>query len=196
MSSTNTGAEETVRYVGYDTTTGRIVHTHAQFSVAENRYVEVPPDQLKAAFAADPGITAGLSGGDAGNLDYLKADTTSAGEPLGALMVDTVNHRLVARPRLALSAERTELAGDGQDSVQLAITVTGADGQVIEGAGGTVKVETTRGKLSARGGVLDLAAGRGTVTLTSANETVSQVVVRVSAPGQPYVPAELDLEFT
>jgi hypothetical protein len=193
MSSTDTGAEENVRYVGYDTTTGRIVHTHAQFSVAENRYVEVPPDQLKAAFAADESITARLSGGDADHLDYLKAATS---EPLGSLMVDTANHRLVARPRLALSADRTELAGDGQDSVELAITVTGADGQVIEGAGGSVKVETTRGKLSARGGVLDLAAGRGTVTLTSANETVSQVVVRVSAPGQPYVPAELDLEFT
>lgn len=192
MSSPDTEAE-VIRYVGYDTRTGQIVHTHAQFSVPENRYVEVPAEQLKARFSADPGIVARLSDGDAGHLDFIKAD---ADRPLASLMVDTASRRLVTRPRLVLAADRTELAGDGQDSVALGITVVGEDGQVIEDAGGTVKVETSRGKLSARGGVVDLAAGRGTITLTSASETVSQVRVQASAPGQPYASAQLDLEFT
>lgn len=191
MSTPRTGGE-IIRYAGYDTRTGRIVHTHSEFSVLGNRYVEVPVDQLKARFGADPVVVAKLTDGDPANLDYLRADGTG---PLRAV-VDTVNRRLVAPPRLVLSADRTELAGDGQDSVDLAITVVGEDGQVVEGAAGTVKVETSRGKLSARGGRAELAGGCATVTLTSVNETVSRVRVRASLPGQPCLPARLGLEFT
>jgi hypothetical protein len=182
----------TIRYVGYDIKTGRIVHTHSAFSVAGHRHVEIPVDQLKAMFGADPVVVAKLTDGDPANLEYLRADGTG---PVRSV-VDTVNRRLVAPPRLVLSADRTELAGDGQDSVDLAITVVGEDGQVVEGAAGTVKVETSRGKLSARGGRAELAGGCATITLTSVNETVSRVRVRASLPGQPCLPARLDLEFT
>lgn len=195
MTSPST-AQQVIRYVGYDTKTGRIIHTHTQFNVPEARSAEIPADELTAKFSADPTIVAKLTDRDPANLDYIRADDAHADGPLKSLMVDTASRQLVARPRLALSADRTELSGDGQDSVELSVTVTGDDGQVVAGAGGAVKVETTRGKLSARGGVLDLAAGRGTITLTSANETVSRVVVRVSAADQPYLPAELDLEFS
>jgi hypothetical protein len=185
---------DVIRYVGYDTATGRVVHTHAQFSVRENRYVEVPVDELRARFSADPLIVAQLSNGDPGNLDFIRAD---AGVPADApVMVDHVNRRLMAPPRVVLSADRTELAGDGQDSANLSITVVGEDGQVVESATGTVQVETSRGKLSVRGGRVELSAGRADVTLTSVNETVRQVLVRAAVPGQPYSPAELTLEFT
>jgi hypothetical protein len=182
-----------IRYVGYDAPTGRVVHTHSQFSVRENRYVEIPVDQLKARFSGDPAIVAQLSGGDPGNLDYVQAET---GDRLdGPLMVDRASRRLAPPPRLTLSADRTELTGDGQDSVDLHIAVAGPDGQVAADAAGPVRVETTRGKLSARGGLVDLSAGRAVVTLTTVSETVRQVVVRVSAESQPYVAAQLNLEF-
>jgi len=182
----------TIRYAGYDIKTGRIVHTHSAFSVAGQGHVEIPIDQLKAMFGADPVVVAKLTDGDPANLDYIRADGTG---PLRSL-VDTVNRRLVAPPRLVLAADRTELAGDGQDSVDLAVSVVGEDGQVIAEAAGTGKVETSRGKLSARGGRAELAGGRAVVTLTSANETVSRVRVWASLPGQPCLPARLDLEFS
>jgi hypothetical protein len=68
-------------------------------------------------------------------------------------------------------------------------------GQAIEGAEGAVKVRTTRGKLSARDGVVTLAEGHGTITLTSACETVDQVSATASALDQPYASALLNLEF-
>jgi hypothetical protein len=191
MSTPRTGAEM-IRYVGYDTKTGRIVHTHSEFSVADDQYVEIPVDQLKARFAADPLVVAKLTDGDPANLDFIRADGTG---PLRSV-VDPVNRRLAAPPRLVLAADRTELAGDGQDSVDLAITVVDEDGRVIEGASGPVKVETSRGKLSARSGLADLADGRASITLTSVDETVSRVQVRASLPGQPCLPARLVLEFS
>ena len=191
MSSTDTGAE-VIRYVGYDTRTGQIVHTHAQFSVPENRYVEVPADQLKARFSADPGIVDRLTDGDAGNLDFIKAESRGA---------TGLAHGRHDQPQPCHAAAAG--AGGGPDGAgrrrpgqRSARRHRGRRGRAgHRGAGGTVKVETTRGKLSARGGVVELAAGRGTVTLTSANETVSQVRVRASGVGQPYAPAQLDLEF-
>jgi hypothetical protein len=194
MSSPDNGPEA-MHYVGYDTKTGRIVHTHAQFNVMENRYVEVPSDELKASFAADPGIVAKLTDGDASNLDFIRVDGAAADGRLAPQMVDTASRRLVPRPRLVLSADKKEIAGDGQDSVDINVQVTGEDGQAVGGAAGAVKVTTTRGKLSARGGVVNLSDGHGTVTLTSANETVSQVRVTASALDQPYTSAILDLEF-
>jgi hypothetical protein len=191
MSSPGTGAE-IIRYVGYDIKTGRIVHTHSQLSALDNSYVEVPVEQLKERFSADPVVLAKLTDGDAANLDFIRAGARSR----APMLVDPVNRRLVAPPRLVLAADRTELAGDGQDSVELAITVVDQDDRVLEGTAGTVKVETSRGKLSVRAGQVDLAGGHATVTLTSANETVSRVRVRASLPGQPCLPARLDLEFT
>jgi hypothetical protein len=181
--------------VGYDIKTGRIVHTHAQFNVKENRYVEVAVDELMASFSADPGIVAKLSDGDPSNLSFIRADGAQADGRLTSLMVDPASGRLVTRPRLAMSAQKKEIAGDGQDSVDIDISVVGEDGQVIEGASGTVKVTTTRGKLSARGGAVSMAGGRGTVTLTSSNETVSRVQVTAAGLDQLYASGHLDLEF-
>jgi hypothetical protein len=163
--------------------------------VPENRYVEVPIDELKATFSADPAIAPKLTDGDPGNLDFIRADAVHGTASLTPLMVDTANRRLVPRPRLVLSAERKEITGDGQDSLDINIQVIGEDGQAIGGAAGPVKVRTTRGKLSARGGVVTLAEGRGAVTLTSANETVSKVSVIAAALDQPFDSGFLDLEF-
>jgi hypothetical protein len=191
MASPDTG-QPVIRYVGYDTKTGRIVHTHSQLNVQDGRHADIPADELVAQFSADPVIVERVTDHDPANLAYIRADDALDGSQL---MVDTASRRLVPQPRLVLSADKTELAGDGQDSARLSIQLVGGDGQPVGEADGLVKVRTTRGKLSARGGLVTLADGHGDITLTSANETVSQVRVTVTAVDQTYAPARLDLEF-
>jgi hypothetical protein len=191
-------APEEIRYAGYDIKTGRIVHTHARFSVQENRYVEIPIDELKSIFSADAGIVAKLSDGDPVSLDYIKIDPARAAElsgPGAPAMVDTAHRRLVARPRLVLSTTANQLAGDGQDSADIAIALVNEHGAAVEGAAGAVKVTTERGKLSARGGLVNLVDGQASITLTSTNETVSHVRVTAAPVDRVYASAFLDLEF-
>jgi hypothetical protein len=188
-------APEEIRYAGYDIKTGRIVHTHARFSIQENRYVEIPIDELKATFSADAGIVAKLSDGDPVSLDYIKLDPARAAELSDPAMVDTAHRRLVARPRLVLSTTANQLAGDGQDSADIAIALVNEHGAPVKGAAGAVKVTTERGKLSARGGLVNLVDGRASITLTSTNETVSHVRVTAAPVDRVYASAFLDLEF-
>jgi hypothetical protein len=189
---------EEIRYAGYDIKTGRIVHTHARFSIQENRYVEIPIDELKSIFSADAGIVAKLSDGDPVSLDYIKIDPARAAElsdPGTPAMVDTATRRLVARPRLVLSTTANQLAGDGQDSADIAIALVNEHGAPVEGAAGAVKVTTERGKLSARGGLVNLVDGQASITLTSTSETVSHVRVTAAPVDRVYASAFLDLEF-
>ncbi|HTV91914.1 MAG TPA: Ig-like domain-containing protein [Verrucomicrobiae bacterium] len=184
----------TLRYAGYDIKTGQIVHTHSRFSVAENRYVEIPIDELKARFSTEPFIVSKLTGQDPKNLDFV-AVTDGGGSAGIPLMVDTAQRKLVPRPSLQLTTKKPRFAGDGTDSAQIDIAVVDRHGKTIGSAGGKVKVTATRGKLSAPGGIVDLAKGRATVTLTSVNETVDEVHVAVTSLDAPYTADHLVLAF-
>ncbi len=182
-------------YAAYDKTTGRIVHTHSRFSVPENRFVEMPIEELKKRFSSDMHVVSKLSDKDPKNLEFIKIDLGDIGPATGGLMVDTAKKKLVKRPSLALTASKREIAGDGKDTATIDIAVVDAHGKHIDGASGTAKVTTTRGKLSARGGIVKLAKGHAKVTLTSANETVSKVRVSVISPDKSFGSAYLDVEF-
>lgn len=191
MIDTKTGV---VRYVGYDTTTGRIVHTHSEFSVAENKYVTIPLEDLKAQFSADPTVVSRVRDGNPDHLDFIKVESHQAAEPIGRLCVDPEHRTLVLRPHLALSSTSSELVGDGDDQAEIVIVLTRGHGRV-HGATGDVRVTTTRGRLSARGGVVSLVDGRATIGLTAANETVRRVRVTAAAVDAVWASGHLELEF-
>jgi len=184
-----------IRYAGYDKATGLIVHTHSLFSVPQNRFVEIPLEDLKARFSKNKEIVAKLSDRDPENLDYVKLEPTDAGEGSGPVMVDPVQRKLVPRPSLAVSADKSQLAGDGQDSAKIEIAVLDGNGNALTGASGAVTVTTGRGKLSDRGGVVTLVNGRATTTLTSVNETVKRVRVSAASPDGLFLSGHVDLEF-
>ena len=124
-----------------------------------------------------------------------RTGTAELSDPGTPAMVDTATRRLVARPRLVLSTTANQLAGDGQDSADIAIALVNEHGAHVEGAAGAVKVTTERGKLSARGGLVNLVDGRASIILTSTNETVSHVRVTAAPVDRVYASAFLDLEF-
>jgi hypothetical protein len=184
-----------IQYAGYDKPTGRIIHTHSRFSVAENRYVEIPIAELNARFSKHDFIVGRLSNRDPNNLDFIKIESSGAGHPIGPMMVDSVQRKLIPKSCLTLSTNKSEIAGDGKDSAEILVSVVDSQGKVVDSASGAIKIATTRGRLSTRGGVVNLVNGRATTTLTSANETVNKVRVSVASLDGPYTPAHVDLEF-
>jgi hypothetical protein len=191
-----TEAQHGVRYAVFHKMTGRIIHTHSQSEVTGQERVEIGVEEVSAMLSTTLEIVGKINDLDPDDLDVIRVEPDGSGPGLGALMVDTKQRELLPRPSLTLSADKSELTGDGQDSTQIEIVLADADGQVIEGATGAVKVTTDRGKLSARGGLVELVNGRASISLTSANETVSKVQVRATHVDRVFVQAHLELEFT
>lgn len=194
MSVHSTG-RPSIQYVGYDKTTGLIVHTHAKYSAEAESYVEMPIEEIKARFSGEATIVGQLSGQDPQNLDYIKLGQAELRKIDGPMMVDPAKKKLVSRPKLAVSVSKTEILGDGSDHTEIDITVVDARGKVLTSASGSIKVTTTRGRLSHRGGVVDLVKGRAAITLTSVNETVHHVRVAAAHLDDPFVPGHIDVEF-
>ena len=191
----STADDRILRYAGYDKKTGQIIHTHSRFSVAENRFVEIPIDELVARFSTDPDIVARLTDRDSKNLDFIKVSTSEHDQSQGPMMVDPTHRKLVPRPSLRLTTKKTQLAGDGKDSTEIEISAVDGHGKHQNDVSGEVRITTTRGKLSARGGVVKLTKGRATITLTSVNETVSNVRLTAAPVDGAHTAARLDLEF-
>ena len=68
-------------------------------------------------------------------------------------------------------------------------------GKIFHPYNGAVKVTTTRGKLSARGGQVEIKKGVGQVILTSVNETVNRVAVTARCLEGNCISSDLELEF-
>lgn len=185
----------TIQYVVFDPRTGRIVSTHSRFSVEENRDVEIPIEELKRTLQ-DASARRDVTSHDTANLDILKVESPQ-GVPINSAtdMVDVTDRRIVQRPLLVLTAGKQQIVGDGRDSVTIEIKVVDADGNDVYNINDTIKVMTTRGRLSARGGIVTLAEGRATIVLTSAAETVSHVRVRAFSPDGACGGGNLRLEF-
>ena len=185
-----------IQYVVFDKKTGRILQTQSRFSVEQNQDVEIPMEELKATLAKDPYVLQRLTDHDAGNLDILKSETKETGRGLHSpTMVDVKHMKIVAKPKLVLSAGKKEIVGDGQDSTEIEIKVVGATGRAVHTVDDQIKITTTRGRLSARAGIVDLVQGRATITLTSVNETVSEVRVRALSVSGACASGALTLEF-
>jgi hypothetical protein len=196
MTNVSTNVRPEVWYVAFDKRTGRILHTHSRFSVEANRHVEVPEEDLRQMLANDASLLAGLTDQDLANLDILKVGPHDAVPGSGGqIMVDVAHRRIVPKPRLVLAADKREIVGDGYDSATIEIRAVDADGELLRTVEDRIKVTVTRGRLSVRGGLVDLDEGRATITLTSVNETVDNVRVGATSLTGACASGYLTLEF-
>jgi hypothetical protein len=123
-------------------------------------------------------------------------DLVPAGDDVKlGVRVEPERGELVNPPRLRLRVDREELEGNGRDEAEISIDVVDESGVSVRGQGGTVHVSTTRGRLSARAGDVELEDGRASLTLTSVPETVDAVTVRASAPDGSLLSGEVTLRF-
>jgi hypothetical protein len=178
-------------YVAFDKRTGRILHRHIRFDVQRDAYVDMPADDILKLLSHDTAVIEALTDHDIANLDVIRAPADVGGE----VRVDLAKRTVEPIPRLVLKAEKTEIEGDGKDSSRIDIEVRGADDKRVAGAGGTVKVTTTRGRLSTRAGLVEIADGKATITLTSVPETVSMVQVSASSADGAYAGGDIQVEF-
>ena len=185
-----------LHYVVFDKKTGRILQRHSRFDVAKNAHVSISTEELKARFSGDPRLASRATEGDPNNVDVLEIKLDpGAAISTGDFVVDVQKRQLVPLPLLVLQAGKAALNGDGQDKTTLTIQALDTKGKAVKTLQGSVKVTTSRGKLSAPGGVVQLARGSATIELTAANETVSRVKVTASTPDGSCTGASLTLEF-
>jgi hypothetical protein len=191
----SSGTASSTRYLAFDKYTGRVLGSHTRFSVLAKDYVQVPIDDLKKMWSKDKSLLQDLTNHDFANLEILEVGPQSSQALKGPAMVDVARKILVAQPKLSLTSDKPELEGNGEDRATITITVLNADGAPIRDFKDKIKVTTTRGKLSARGGIVDLVDGGATVVLTSSAETVSSVRVQATAVDAVCAAAYVELEF-
>ena len=185
-----------IQYVAFDRRTGRILHRHSRYSVEANEHVEADENELRAMLLRDSSLLASLTDRDPANLDILKVRPHDAGPAPGkAMMVDVAHRKLVQKPDLLLTADKREIVGDGHDRATIEIQVVDMHGKRRHTVEDRIKITTSRGKLSSRGGIVDLVEGRATITLTSVNETVDRVRVGAVSLTGACASGYLTLEF-
>lgn len=182
-------------YVGFDKKTGRILAMHSRTSVDGKGHVRMTHDELTRLFASDESMLADLTDRHWDNFDILELSDHTPGGASAPMMVDLTHRKLVAQPALALIADKKQLVGDGSDKLPIRIEVRSGNNHVLHQYNGQVKVSTTRGRLSERGGLVQLKDGVGSITLTSTAETVSQVRVQARAVDDLIATGSLLLEF-
>lgn len=182
-------------HIVYDKVTGAVIHRHTVYNVENDAYEESRPEEVLAlALEDEEFVLERVSDREPANLAVL----TMKDAPLQSTMnfrVDTRSKKLVPRPSLRLTADKRELTGDGKDATTIKVEVVDESGAVIKSHRGPVKVTTTRGKLSAPGGVIRLRQGRGEIQLTSVSETVDQVTVTAHDQRRLSQRGTVELEF-
>jgi hypothetical protein len=184
-----------VVHLVYDKTTGRVVHRHTVYNVEQETYQASRPEEILALALQDEDfILDRVSDRDRANLAVLTVEDVPLQSTVN-VRVDTRSKKLVPRPKLRLTADKRELTGDGKDTATLKVEVVDGSGAVVKSHKGGVKVTTTRGKLSAPGGVIQLRQGSGEIRLTSVNETVDRVTVTAIDQRGISERGVVDLEF-
>lgn len=182
-------------HIVYDKVTGAVIHRHTVYNVENDAYEESRPDDVLAlALEDEEFVLKRVSDRDPANLAVL----TMKDVPLQSTVnvrVDTRSKKLVPRPRLRLTADKHQLAGDGKDAATIKVEVVDESEAVVKSYKGAVKITTTRGKLSAPGGVIRLRQGRGEIQLTSVSETVDQVTVTAHDERRLCERGTVELEF-
>jgi hypothetical protein len=183
-------------HVIYDKQTGRIIHTHRRFNVDDNAYSECEPEEVMDLIRSDDFSLRQATDNDPKNLDIIvTTDLPEDGSFEHGFLVDTKSKTIIEMPKIALSSEKTELEGDGKDITVIDIKIQDSEGNIVKSYNGTVKVITSRGKLSIKAGLVKLKEGVGTIKLTSVNETVDRVSLVAKCLEGKCGRADLDFEF-
>jgi hypothetical protein len=188
--------QPTTTHVIYDKVTGRVLGRYREFHLEEEPAEGYVSDagQVLEMFGQDEAMLARVTDGDINNLELMpvEADVT---ERVTQMLVSSKRNNLVHLPRLRLRTERDVLSGDGEDSITISIDVVNERNRIVRKYKGQVLVTTTRGKLSERGGRVEVQRGQAELTLTSVPETIDRVFVRVRAPDGSAMPDALELSF-
>ena len=186
--------DQGITHVVYDKTTGRIVGTLRHYDLLSGEYRQSDPEKVLELFASDKVALSKVTDGDVDNL-AVTATVLPPEAKVSALRFSARRKSLVTRPRLRLRSDRDAIEGDGVDSVTLYIDVIDEGGSVMREYQNEVHVTTTRGKLSTKGGRVNVEAGQGSIVLTSVRETVDRVDVKARTPDGSAVSDELTLSF-
>jgi hypothetical protein len=178
--------ESPLGVVLFDRSTGAVLATHAIFDMTTQSYRAPTQDEAWEMF------NSALGGRSKEQVDVL---VTNLPRDAPACCVDVANRELVPKHALQISAARTELRGDGQDSVAIDIRLVDAAGHLQVNNNANLRVTTTRGRLSSPGGRIQLNQGKASITLTSVAETVAEVIVTVRDEQSCCMPASLSVEF-
>ncbi len=173
-------------YVVYCRSTGEIMGTHT--AIAQGGEPRSPPEEdmksVLPAFALEVPVK---------ELAYILADLPH-GARTSALRVDA-RGKVIPKHHLRLTADRAELEGDGNDSIDIAVEVVDDKGKRIGDFDGEIQVTTTRGRLSERGGRVHLKKGAGQVRLTATVETAVGVRVTAVDPTAQLIRATMTVSF-
>lgn len=177
----------------YDKLTGRILETH-RYSGLAGSTPNVDEDVVLANAIENAMSVERASDQDPKNLKVMLVDNDEL--PLaGRKMIDVGSNKLTELPELKVQIDKKELDGDGKDETEIQVHAVDKSGATIHGFNGTVKVSTSRGKLSNRGGLVKLTGGRGSITLRSVNETVNRVRVEATSIDTPSQRGRAQLSF-
>jgi hypothetical protein len=183
------------RYVVFDQTTGAVVGTYGHLSAATGEFHEQTHANVLKHFGEVRRTAKGGKGAAAPALGVIEVEAAALAFDSGGLRVDPKAKRLVPKPRLQLSADRTAIAGDGKDSVEITVTAVDADEKTDAHFAEEVRVTTNHGRLSERGGLVTLRKGVAHITLTSTPETIARVTVTARDEQRLVASGVLDLEF-
>ena len=187
-------SETPVEHLVYDRVTGAVLYRYSLYRAGDDQGRPSDRGEVLALATQSADVLDRVTGHAGSNLEVLVVDDPSHAAARN-MRVDPPTRRLVPIPRLQLAAERRKLEGDGEDSVRITVTVADADGAVLRDRSDTVKVTTTRGKLSSSGGLVELREGVSEITLRSVRETVAVVSVSAQSLTGDCSRGTIDLEF-
>jgi hypothetical protein len=182
----------------YDNVTGKIVLRRMCFDSDKKEYYRCDPQKLKEEIARNKVVMRKVTDQNPNNLQVVvttELPENPSTETGNCYRVDPQTKRLVRKSKISLTADKTELEGDGQDITVIHLRVLIDNNAVDTTYNGTIKVATSRGKLSTKGGLVEVKKGVGQLTLTSVNETVDRVHLVATCQEGRCVRGSLDLQF-
>ena len=175
-------------FVVFDPSKGEIIGTYAVYDAGTRSYRTPTLEEASNAFRDL------LAERNVDKIDILEADLPIGTSPAG-YSIDVERRQLAMKYRLQIQTDRTEIQGDGKDSVEIEISVVDEPGEVVGSFDGDLRVTTSRGRLSASGGRIKAENGRASITLTSTMETVENVHVLVRDPSGRCKAGSISIEF-
>lgn len=180
--------EHITRVILQDRKTGTAIGSYAYVQFVENDQVmneSAEPEDFPTGFPSRQELCTHFQGilsalninpNDVEIVRASKEQLSKSSEALEETSKGRQNHAL------DISVDKHELEGDGQDSAVIQIKVVDGHGETMQTFDGELLVETSRGRLSAKGGRIKAHRGVAHLKLTSVPETVNRVVVTVSDP--------------
>lgn len=140
-------------FVVFDPSKGEVIGTYAVYDAETRSYRRPTLEEASNAFRDL------LAERKADKINILEADLPLGTSP-ARYSIEVQRRQIAIKPRLQVQADRTQIQGDGKDSVEIEISAVDESGNVVESFDGDLRVMTSRGRLSASGGRIKADRGR------------------------------------